>query len=916
MTEFDRSNHLNNLVQGKTEFTSKMFPIVEDHELAVFHASIFNNPEFYDEEGNVSVELIQERFPVRYEIYRHLQMHNDGEAKLLASDFALIKNALLKLNGLRMYSEHMQQQLDAGHLEDIRSVKQVPIYQAISDFIEQGYTHGKIESATGSGKTEIFMNTIFEGNFPTAAILVPTISLGEQTERRVIANMRYREKTNLTVGMINSNRKEYTADLRVIPYPSFVNDSRSSKPKIRTNNTAIIIVDEAHHSATEIRLAALNRLNPFVGKTEEELSQIPEYSDTTLRALRFISGTDSIVISFTATGYGIGEYLGPLIHKIPLREAIEEGMLSGVRVNFAVVNFDISNFRMEHGEFSTEQIERIIRENKIFDSVAEVYKKEFYRNDQDYEQAICFWNTQQQADAAAEVCRQHGIHSFSTHSGKEKEEQETIDRLFKSGKLHILHDVKTKTEGYDYPELSVCLVPLPRFSATRLEQEMGRVTRLKKDRRSATIVNWIYKDTRSRQVTAADILGGAVVEQSQVEQEKNPETFNDKTGIKTLPDIEGIVLLTNVEEVALYLSKRPHWTDEDVSTRELATMMGVSTAYFANISDKGQQIIEAAIQSVEAQGYERDTLRIRGRFKRILAEEIKRIYDIRQSYVPLGKIGPLFGLSAAYFQKNGQESFAEGILTQAIANLESRGIKREILITSDGAAPVLVEELGAVLRLKNQYSSRANFSQKLREPDHYFDRNNIGSTGARLLDTAVSKLTNDGLSKSDLFDSHGNLSPVLQDTIQALHTEEKTYVLKSEFARRLELSKSYFTTNGRQGIKQLQRAIAELVEQGEDEKVLINAQGKLSLKLQERLEQIVKRDRSFVPKAVLGRQLGKNEHYIRHKGYLGYKIFIDALAYLTSQGISEDQLVNENSELSPELVAEITKRHNELENKS
>src|SRR5437868_2397967 len=86
----------------------------------VFTDQVLQDESFFDEGGAFSEKKVQAAFPVRYEVYRYLQMHLEGAQVLSNEEFALCTNALSRLNQLRDFAEQQTALMAAGEVDDIR----------------------------------------------------------------------------------------------------------------------------------------------------------------------------------------------------------------------------------------------------------------------------------------------------------------------------------------------------------------------------------------------------------------------------------------------------------------------------------------------------------------------------------------------------------------------------------------------------------------------------------------------------------------------------------------------------------------------------------------------------------------------------------------------------------------------------
>ncbi|MBI2028502.1 MAG: DEAD/DEAH box helicase family protein [Candidatus Levybacteria bacterium] len=452
---------------------------------------------------------LKEKFPTRYKVYVDtLRRQKRNEEPNL-----LYERRIHALNALDRYiNTYYSQNEDERTLFD----PQMNAFEALRKSIEEGVTEGYIRLPTGSGKTVVFTEFVEATDLKTL-IVVPTQILVDQTEERF-------EEFAPTVetGKVYARSKEYEKPVTIITYASFLKDVESVKMK--PEDYELLILDEAHESLSPRRMEAVRKF------------------------------TNAVKLGFTATPrYTKDKHLGNLlnteIHSMPIREAIELGMLSSLSVYIGKTDVDLSEVKITStGEYKDEDLERAINITTRNSAAVDLYKAMFLD-----QKALAYCVTVNHATDLAKRFEENGIKAAVVSGYQLPAEQKTILRKYKTGEIKVLCNADLLIQGFDDPSVNVCLNLRPTASPVVAEQRAGRVLRPDPANpfKHAYIVDFIdnFGDPNRFPVSFAQIL-----ESAHIFRKDNPPDYpreDTDTGTILYPQIEiyGLKVITEAEEV-------------------------------------------------------------------------------------------------------------------------------------------------------------------------------------------------------------------------------------------------------------------------------------------------------------------------------------------------------------------------------
>ncbi len=537
---------------------------------------------------DLAVEELRTIYGRRYMIYldvlRKIKRKKGGG--LTADEVNKYRTMIHALNGLDEYfakQEKLKNEPGSFVLRD----KQMEVLHELQAFIERDNNSGYVKLPTGTGKTAIFLEMVEAMDMDTI-IVVPNNTLvsqltesiveegesgeeGEDEEQRVIISQieKFAPELAAETGVINMHVKgkkraeQYGRKIMVITYDSLLNHVKEyNSEKMRnlranleeaasqgiTDPERILTADELKlmpkYKIISKRVEALRKAGLIIFDEAHRImgrqrSQLADFFD------------EQIKIGFTATPYFaenkmLGDVLDEEIYSMPVRRAVEEGLLCGVDFDeTATMTVDLSGVVVRRTPFGKDYEEAGLRD-VINTAPLRAAAVNIYTERHLGDRAVFYCvGTQHAKDAGAtlaendsftgagyraafisgeEVCifgedrdgnpcpvDQTPLLKVSTARGRALK-NDIISR-FHNGNVRALFNADLLIEGFDVASASLCMNLRPTLSPVVQEQRCGRVLRLDPNNKNkrARIVDFEYKqpdvtdDTAQPEVQDPDI---------------------------------------------------------------------------------------------------------------------------------------------------------------------------------------------------------------------------------------------------------------------------------------------------------------------------------------------------------------------------------------------------------------------------
>lgn len=215
-----------------------------------------------------------------------------------------------------------------------------------------------------------------------------------------------------------------------------------------------IIVDEAHHAASESYRKVLAHFSP------ERL------------------------LGFTATpnrsdGAGLEAVFDEIIFKRDLRFGIENGYLSPIWCKRVNIGYDLRVVAVRMGDYAPQDLDRAVNVDKCNDAIAEVV--------QNIAELPCLIFAVDVSHAKAIAERIPGAVALSAES---RDRNEVVE-AYKRGEVPVLVNCALFTEGTDLPNTRTVIIARPTKSVGLYTQMVGRGTRLAEGKDHCLLIDCI-----------------------------------------------------------------------------------------------------------------------------------------------------------------------------------------------------------------------------------------------------------------------------------------------------------------------------------------------------------------------------------------------------------------------------------------
>lgn len=358
--------------------------------------------------------------------------------------------------------------------------RQITVVEDLRDTLRGGQTEGYVTIPTGVGKTVLFTEVteaLNEQEILEAMIVVPTKILVDQTAER------FRQfAPDLEVGKLYTFAHDITRPVTITTYASLVRHIEDGTLDPRLYK--LLVLDEVHRSLS--------------GKRSQAVAQF----------------TNAIKLGFTATPMysedrNVANLLNTEIHKMTIREAVEENLLSPFSAIIAETEVDLTNISIKgNGDYDDRELEEAINIQSRNQAAVDLYQKLFPGRT-----AIAYCNSVKHAEDVAKLFLENGVVADFVSGYQDKKEQAETLRRYHAGEIKVLCNADLLIEGFDEPKASVCLNLRPTKSVVVAQQRAGRVLRLDPDNpnKYAVIVDFLDKtdDPRKLSVTFAEVAEAA-----------------------------------------------------------------------------------------------------------------------------------------------------------------------------------------------------------------------------------------------------------------------------------------------------------------------------------------------------------------------------------------------------------------------
>lgn len=490
---------------------------------------------------------------------------------------------------------------------------QLDIFEEFLSRADENLTKGFFDLATGFGKTRM-MNVLTESYLSQnpngkVVVVVPTVALikdenGDGMIKRFQDFHQMYHSEPLSIGSFYTDEKDTTSNVIVTTYTSlnaFVN-------KINPDEVGLLLLDEAHHSLSERRIEAIKsfqnaccygltatpayspdkNLESLLGSVISEMNTVQAVKDGLLTPCKNVLLSSKIKVDLTSISkIATGEYNETELGKV-LSQALKSYQEMGNAQNWKNVHELIAN------EIA------VFYQNYVDETIGEIQGKK------------CMINCRSQAEAklqARALNKLFGRTVAGTWTTNTKDK--TILNRFVNGDLPVLCQVGKLSEGFDMPNLDIC-INYPTCSRVVEAQRGGRVLRLnpENENKFALIVDVVFSHPDfdnpilsshvNGQVLYRDITNESVIRARNGTDENNIISFTKERNahISMALSLEAFDVFSSVEELItlendalsqLVEQNIPLKREGMLTVSDLMKLFKKSRKFFADILEKCYQ---------------------------------------------------------------------------------------------------------------------------------------------------------------------------------------------------------------------------------------------------------------------------------------------------------------------------------------
>lgn len=233
-----------------------------------------------------------------------------------------------------------------------------------------------------------------------------------------------------------------------------------------------VIVDEAHHSLADSYQKVLGH---FDGAKVLGVTATPDRGDM----------------------QELGQYFESLAYEYSLRDAVNQGYLSPIRVQTMPLNIDMTKVKVSMGDFQTSAIGAAL-EPYLEDIADEMAKVCIDRH------TVVFLPLVSISQQFRDILNRKGFRAAEVN-GESKNRDEVL-REFAEGKYNVLCNSMLLTEGWDCPIVDCIVVLRPTKIRSLYCQMIGRGTRLHPGKDHLLILDFLWMTGKHDLIHPADII--------------------------------------------------------------------------------------------------------------------------------------------------------------------------------------------------------------------------------------------------------------------------------------------------------------------------------------------------------------------------------------------------------------------------
>ncbi|TFK57061.1 P-loop containing nucleoside triphosphate hydrolase protein [Heliocybe sulcata] len=378
---------------------------------------------------------------------------------------------------------------------------------ACTEALKSGHSRIGVSLPTGSGKTTVFISLLSRipsrnSEATRSLVLVSSIELAKQVAEQA------RIMCPLSTVEVEQGQKQSSgrADVTVATYQTLSRAGRLEK--FDRAKLKVIVVDEAHHSASPSYRRILSRFAPEIKSPDEIRSPEGPSNDSEI-----IEPAHRVpIVGFTATfnrhdGLALGSVFERIVYHRSFLEMISEQWLCNVRFTCVRANFDLSQVKIARsGDFVEASLSQVIDTDTVNNLVLQTW----YDKASGRKSTLIFCLNLAHIAHLTATFRNAGVDARYMYAGTSAKERKILLDDFKAGRFPVLINCGVLTEGADIPNIDCVILARPTRSPTMFSQMIGRGMRQSPEtgKTDCLVVDFVGNTSRVAGVVCVPVLFG------------------------------------------------------------------------------------------------------------------------------------------------------------------------------------------------------------------------------------------------------------------------------------------------------------------------------------------------------------------------------------------------------------------------
>jgi ATP-dependent helicase IRC3 len=316
----------------------------------------------------------------------------------------------------------------------------------------------------------------------------------------------------VSIGVCMAERNEIDCQVVVGSVQSCSRPKRLDR--LRAQGFEVMMIDEAHHSASDSYQSVIN-------------------------AFGFGNGSEKLLLGVTATpqrsdNLGLGGTLDKITYSRSIGTMIKAGYLSPVVGRKILTNLNLGKIHIQNGDFSLGELSEIVNtaeRNKFIVSKFQEYATG--------RKAIAFCVDVRHSQDLANSFKEAGIVASAVWGDMGSDERKNALESLKSGKIQIATSCGVLCEGFDEPSIDAVIMARPTKSTGLYTQCVGRGLRKHPGKEDCLILDFTDRHhTLDNVVTLKCTIPEAVHVEEETEQLEAIEEVDNRPKLHILNDVD------------------------------------------------------------------------------------------------------------------------------------------------------------------------------------------------------------------------------------------------------------------------------------------------------------------------------------------------------------------------------------------